>query len=307
MIGCFGKLPASADFVSLHGAADEVCEFDAWLQSGLAAMRHRDDWPTLFEGLPVCFFSFRASNGNWLLGGLISSRDASHRRYPLFIFQLIRPQDGEPLVNPFTLGELFCAQIKPLLHLAVQGTCSASLFERIKALRPLQGQDFDLFRRVHAKFLQDFSFADITSALNDTYPAFDSTVALTRLQALAPMLRSDCEAGIGLPLPAQRGLKNPTADLWVTWLTRMSGGNVPPISLLADDFMRPKLYCFPSRRSANTYRVLTATAEAAHHLDLLTPDARLVPARRSTPLADIDRPLDHVIDRFVDALDATFV
>lgn len=55
MIGCFGKLPASADFVSLHGAAEEVCEFDAWLQGALAAMRHRDDWPTLFERLPVCF------------------------------------------------------------------------------------------------------------------------------------------------------------------------------------------------------------------------------------------------------------
>jgi len=25
MIGCFGKLPSSADFVSLHGAAEEVC------------------------------------------------------------------------------------------------------------------------------------------------------------------------------------------------------------------------------------------------------------------------------------------
>ncbi|MNJ15547.1 type VI secretion system-associated protein TagF [Pseudomonas alkylphenolica] len=307
MIGCFGKLPASADFVSLHGAAEEVCEFDAWLQGALAAMRHRDDWPTLFERLPVCFFSYRAGNGNWLLGGLISSHDASNRRYPFFIFQLIKPQDGEPLVNPFTLGELFCAQIKPLLHLAVQGSCSASLFERIKAMRPLQGQDFDLFRRVHAKFLQDFSFADITTALNDTYPAFDSTVALTRLQALAPLLHNACEAGIGLPLPAQRGLKNPTADLWVTWLTRMRGGNVPPVSLLADDFMRPKLYSFPSRHSANAYRVLSATAEAAQHIELLTPDELLETSRRSTPLADIDRPLDHVIDRFVDALDATFV
>ena len=307
MIGCFGKLPASADFVSLHGAAEEVCEFDAWLQNGLAAMRHRDDWPTLFEGLPVCFFSFRASNGNWLLGGLISSHDASNRRYPFFIFQLIKPQDAEPLVNPFTLGELFCAQIKPLLHMAVQGSCSVSLFERIKAMRPLHGQDFDLFRRVHAKFLLDFSFADIANALHGAYPAFDGSAALARLQALAPMLHTGCEAGFGLPLPAERGLKNPTADLWVTWLTRMGGGNVPPVSLLADDFMRPKLYSFPCPHSANAYRVLSATAEAAQHIELLTPGELLAPSRCSTPLTDIDRPLDHVIDRFVDALDATFV
>ncbi|MFQ6572117.1 type VI secretion system-associated protein TagF [Pseudomonas sp. UM16] len=302
MIGCFGKLPASADFVSLHGAAEEVCEFDAWLQGALAAMRHRDDWPTLFERLPVSFFSYRARNGNWLLGGLISSRDASNRRYPFFIFQLIKAQEGEPLVNPFTLSELFCAQIKPLLHMAVQGTCSATLFERIKALRALQGQDFDLFRRVHAKFLQDFSFRDIASALSATCPAFDSASALTRLQALAPRLHDDCEAAISMPLPAERGLKNPTADLWVTWLTRINSAHVPPISVLADDFMRPKLYCFPSRHSTGAYRVLTATAEAAQLLELLSPETQ--PA---TPFADIDRPLDHVIDRFVDALDATFV
>ena len=77
MIGCFGKLPSSADFVSLHGAAEEVCEFDAWLQSSLAAMRYRDDWQALFDALPMCFFTYRARNGNWLLGGLLSSRDES--------------------------------------------------------------------------------------------------------------------------------------------------------------------------------------------------------------------------------------
>jgi type VI secretion system protein ImpM len=303
VIGCFGKLPASADFVSLHGAADEVCEFDAWLQAALAAMRHRDDWPTLFEHLPVCFFSYRARNGNCLLGGLISSKDASERRYPFFIFQLLKPQDGEPLVNPFTLGELFCAQIKPLLHLAVQGSSSAALFERIKALRPLQGQDVDLFRRVHAKFLQDFSLRDIATALSGAYPTFDSHQALARIQALAPLLHADCEAGIGLPLPAERGLKNPTADLWLTWLTRLNGGHLPPVSVLADDFLRPKLYCFPSRHSTTAYRVLTGTCEAAQHHDLLPPGERHARAQ----LADIDRPLDHVIDRCVDALDATFV
>lgn len=87
------------------------------------------------------FFTYRARNGNWLLGGLLSSRDASQRRYPFFIFQLLKGDDSTGLVNPFTLGELFSAQIKPMLHQAVQGADCTRLFERIKALRPLQGQD----------------------------------------------------------------------------------------------------------------------------------------------------------------------
>ncbi|QHG65323.1 type VI secretion system-associated protein TagF [Pseudomonas putida] len=300
MIGCFGKLPSSADFVSLHGAAEEVCEFDAWLQSSLAAMRHREDWQALFDALPMCFFNYRARNGNWLLGGLLSSRDASQRRYPFFIFQLLKGEEGAALVNPFTLGELFSTQIKPLLHQAVQGADRASLFERIKALRPLQPQDLDLFRRVHAKFLRDFSFADVARALHGSWPSFDSATALARLQASRATLHGDYDGGIELPLPAERGLKNPTADLWLTWLTRMSGHpRVPAVSLLADDFMHPRLYCFPSRHASSAYRLLSSCADAHQHLALLGP---LAAAPRQH---DYDRPLEHVIDQFVDALDAT--
>lgn len=300
MIGCFGKLPSSADFVSLHGAAEEVCEFDAWLQSALAAMRHREDWQALFDALPMCFFHYRAGNGNWLLGGLLSSQDASQRRYPFFIFQLLKGEEGAPLVNPFTLGELFSTQIKPLLHQAVQGAECSRLFERIKALRPLHAQDLDLFRRVHAKFLHDFSFSDVARALHGSWPSFDSATALARLQACRPALYGDFDGGIELPLPAERGLKNPTADLWLTWLTRISRHpGVPAVSLLADDFMHPRLYCFPSRHGSAAYRLLSGCADAHQHLQLLGPPAM-------TPrLYDHDRPLEHIIDQFVDALDAT--
>ena len=300
MIGCFGKLPSSADFVSLHGAAEEVCEFDAWLQSSLAALRHVEHWQASFDPLPMCFFSYRARTGNWLVGGLLSSRDASQRRYPFFIFQLIKGEQAAPLINPFTLGELFSAQIKPLLHQAVQGVERGPLFERIKALRPLKAQDLDLFRRVHAKFLRDFSFADVARALHGSWPAFDSATALTRLRQAGPSLHGDFAGGIELPLPAERGLKNPTADLWLTWLTRMNPAlGVPAVSLLADDFMLPRLYCFPSRHAHNAYRLLSGQAPACEHLELLSP---LASAPR---VHDNDRPLEHVIDRFVDALDTT--
>ncbi|MHA7112971.1 type VI secretion system-associated protein TagF [Pseudomonas promysalinigenes] len=300
MIGCFGKLPSSADFVSLHGAAEEVCEFDAWLQSSLAAMRHREDWQALFDALPMCFFNYRARNGNWLLGGLLSSRDASQRRYPFFIFQLLKGEPGAALVNPFTLGELFSAQIKPLLHQAVLGADRTLLFEQVKALRPLQAQDLDLFRRVHGKFLRDFSFADVARALHGSWPNFDSATALAQLKACWASLHGDFEGGIELPLPAERGLKNPTADLWLDWLMRMSGQpGVPAVNLLADDFMHPRLFCFSSRHANSAYRLLTGCADAQQHRKLLSPLA-------ATPCTyDYDRPLEHIIDQFVEALDTT--
>lgn len=304
MIGCFGKLPASPDFVSLHGAADEVCEFDAWLQGALAGMQHRDDWRELFDRLPVCFFSYRARTGNWLLGGFISSRDASARRYPFFIFQTLKASEAASLANPFTLSELFSAQIKPLLHMAIQGEQSAVLFERLKALRPLQGQDFELFRRVHDKFLVNFSLRDIASALESTYPEFVTNAVLTRLHALKRQVHPDSTGGICLPLPAERGLKNPTADLWINWLTRMKSSHAAPqISVLADDFMRPQLFCFPSRNTNALYRVLTGTGDRAESYDVLASFDAFDEHHRVNAFPEIDRPLRDVIDRFVDALD----
>ncbi|MDH0747860.1 type VI secretion system-associated protein TagF [Pseudomonas sp. GD03842] len=304
MIGCFGKIPASADFVSLHGAADEVCEFDGWLQNALAAIHPREDWRTLFDRLPVCFVSYRARSGNWLLGGLVSSMDASQRRYPFFIFQTLKAEENERLVNPFTLSELFCGQIKPLLHLGVQGEQPARLFEKIKALRPLQGQDLALFRQVHDKFLRNFNLGDIADALKGAYPEFITSAVLTRLHAARHSLHHADAPAISLPLPAERGLKNPTADLWVDWLTRMSAGRASPqVSVLADDFLRPKLFCFPNRGNHSLYTVLTGQGQATDTYDVLANFETFDEHHRQPAMPDTERPLYDAIDRFVDAPD----
>jgi type VI secretion system protein ImpM len=206
------------------------------------------------------------------------------------------------------LGELFSGQIKPLLHMAAQGENTSVLFERIKALRPLQLQDFELFRRVHAKFLVNFNLRDIATALESSYPEFVTNAVLTRLQALKRPLQHGSPMGIALPLPAERGLKNPVADLWVTWLTRMTPGNaVPQISLLADDFMRPRLICFASRTTGDAYRVLTGIGERSQSYDVLASFDAFDEHHAAHAFPEIDRPLDDVIDRFVDALDSKSV
>lgn len=300
MIGCFGKLASSADFVSLHGAAEEVREFDGWLQASLAALRDREDWQALFDRLPVCFFSYRASNGNQLVGGLISSRDASGRRYPFFIFQVLKATSQAGLVNPFTLSESFAAHITPLLRQAVEGSDQADVFARIKALRPLQAHDLDLFRRVHAKFLRDYSFNDVVLALQRSWSNFDAQAALAYLRHLRCGLTPTDDGVLALPLPAERGLKNPVADLWSTWLMRLSGRrDAPAVSLLADDFMHPRLYCFPSRHGQTAYRVLSGVVAQGQHRAMLDAVAD------GPATTELDRPLEQVIDRLVGALDTT--
>lgn len=163
MIGCFGKLPASADFVSLHGVLPEVAEFDLWLQRTLVDLDQSAQWQSHFDELPLCYFSFVSTTGAWLLGGVVSSHDSSGRRYPFFIFQLVRPSDSG--LNAHTLSEVFAAQIKPLLIDASQGLDAASVFQQLKALRPWDLADVALYRRVHVKFLDDFELRDVANAL----------------------------------------------------------------------------------------------------------------------------------------------
>jgi type VI secretion system protein ImpM len=302
MIGCFGKIPASSDFVSFHGAIEEACEFDSWLQTALAALQHHDSWKAVFDRLPVCFFSYRAKSGNVLLGGLISSKDSSDRRYPFFIFQAVKAKDAGTLLNPFTLSELFSARIKPLLHLAVQGEAQSALFKQIEALRPLQSQDLALFRQVHEKFLWNFTLTNISTALNSASPALATDAVLAQLNAARLAPKQGEPMATCLPLPAERGLKNPTADLWVDWLSRMNARQqAPEVNVLADDFMHPRLYSFGSRATAGLYTALAHSSQPKSGAPLSTGASHITgQAARSI---DPDRPLFNVIHHFVGALD----
>jgi type VI secretion system protein ImpM len=154
----------------------------------------------------------------------------------------------------------------------------------------------------------NFNLRDIACALQGTYPEFVTNAVLTRLQALKRHLDQATPIGIALPLPAERGLKNPTADLWVTWLTQMTPERaVPQINLLADDFMRPRLICFASRNTSDAYRLLTGIHDHSQSYDVLASFDSFDEHHRKHAFPEIDRPLGDVIDRFVDALDSKSV
>lgn len=306
MIGCFGKVPASADFVSLNGALPEVCEFDLWLQNGLGRMQAQPDWRERFDALPVCFFCYRSRAGQWLLGGFISSRDTSGRRYPFMVFQSIRTASDARFVSPHILCELFAAQIKPLLMQAAQGADMSELFNRVKAMRGWTSQDLDLYRRVHEKFLHDFNLRDVARPLRHSYPEFDTQAGMASLYRLRTALQQAHTAPICLPLPAQSGLKRPMADLWCMLLSRLRGSaGMPDVSVLVDNFMRPGLLCFASRGSDEIYRLLTGVASSSERHDLLDP---MPYASAGSPLAlpADDLALNDFIERFASARDEQY-
>ncbi|MFQ3788483.1 type VI secretion system-associated protein TagF [Halomonas sp. A29] len=270
MIGYFGKVPGSADFVAYNAAYKDVRELDGWLQSALAWMAECDaDWQMHFDALPTCFFHFRASNGQWLLGGMQSSCDASGRRYPLLVFQRLSVAPGiEGSIGVHTLSETFAGQLRDLLQRTVHGDASVhDLQHAIEALRGLGEVDLRLHQRLLQRFLDDVRYLDLSQALAPGFPEFITSAFALRMQGLRQRLQRGETLPAVMPLPAERALKRPAADLWLHWLDR-GGRTHAKASLLVDDFMRPQLWRF-ARAEQEVFRLLAGLAPREARCDVL--------------------------------------
>lgn len=305
MIGCFGKIPTKADFVGVNAAGGVIQELDQWLQSALLRFLDHEDWKHRFDALPVCFFHYHARNGSDVMGAMISSADASGRRYPFFIFQLLKAE-GRPPVIPcmHTLGETFAGQARGILTDSVHGAAPIDPVAAIAELRSWNEQDLALYQRVHERFLQDYSFDDISKALQWGWPEFIGSACLHRLHYAHACWAAGSSLAVLLPLPAERGLKRPVADLWQQWLGDACAGGTPVMSLLIDDFMRPRLLLMPVWQSAEQFfEVLSNPGDRRLCIDVLAPFADDEPHPGTLSLPDIQLSLADFMTRFPDRAD----
>lgn len=309
MIGCFGKIPTRADFVGVNAAGAVIQELDQWLQSALLRFLDHDDWQHRFDALPVCFFHYHARDGSDVMGAMISSADAPGRRYPFFIFQSLKAGGAEPgIVCPHTLGEIFAGQARAILTDSVHGAAPIDPVEAVAELRRWNEQDVALYQRVHQRFLQDYSFDDVSRALQWGWPEFIGSAALHRLHYARTCWREGSSRAVLLPLPAERGLKRPVADLWQQWLGSACADGVPVMSLLIDDFMRPRLLLMPSWQSAEQFfEVLSNPDDRRLCIDVLAAFAEEEPHPGALSLPDTQLSLADFMARFPDGADSSTV
>src|SRR5687767_14983953 len=92
-IGCFGKLPATGDFIRLNAGSDELAAFDRWL--GPAIDYARRSMGAAFEPAyhaSVGMFIFHAEGkgdegpARGLVGAWAASGDNAGRFYPMVVF-----------------------------------------------------------------------------------------------------------------------------------------------------------------------------------------------------------------------------
>lgn len=270
MIGCFGKIPGRADFVGVNASGEAIRELDQWLQRALLRFVDHADWQQRFDALPICYFSYHARTGSDVMGAMISSQDASQRRYPFFVYQMLKGERARALPCQHTLAEIFAGQARQLLTDAVHGEVLVDPILALPELRSWNDHDLALYQRVHERFLDHYSLTDVTAAMMWNWPEFVPAACLHRLYYVMQCWQAGSTIAVLLPLPAERGLKRPVADLWQQWVGRACPSGRPAMSLLIDDFMLPRLLLMPSWSSAEQfYEVLSDPGDHRHCIDVM--------------------------------------
>src|SRR6187399_2952148 len=92
-VGCFGKLPATGDFIRHNAGGDEVGSFDRWLGGAMDFAQR-----SLGQGFDAAYqqsvglFIYRGETkgedlpGRGLVGAWAASRDTVGRNYPMVVF-----------------------------------------------------------------------------------------------------------------------------------------------------------------------------------------------------------------------------
>ena len=92
-IGCFGKLPATGDFIRLNGSSDELAAFDRWLGGAIDFAKRAlgPTWDAVYPSA-VGLFIFRGEAkgddvpARGLVGAWAASGDSAGRQYPMVVF-----------------------------------------------------------------------------------------------------------------------------------------------------------------------------------------------------------------------------
>ncbi len=91
----FGKCPARGDFIRSTGHGSMLHVLDQWVTQALEAQSSYVDWQRQYDQMPPLDFVFCSTRMPLALAGtLTSSRDVSHRRFPLITG--IRMQPAKP-------------------------------------------------------------------------------------------------------------------------------------------------------------------------------------------------------------------
>ncbi|MCK9386354.1 MAG: type VI secretion system-associated protein TagF [Nevskia sp.] len=220
----FGKIPSRGDFIKSSSAGAVIQQLDTWVTRGMELLLDDPDWKRRYdEAAPITFLFAGTRARHMITGRLVSSRDASQRRYPL-LFGTLAPV-SDPL--PFLVSApLSLASAWSLLH-SLQDTVlqaenpQAELLHVERVDAPIE--DPAITSRRLREFAMQTTLADLQQQFGDSEPPPNlrrSILALgILLQPILTQARPEVGKALNCPLPAEPQLAALTAAFWLDLIT----------------------------------------------------------------------------------------
>lgn len=311
IVGCFGKLPATGDFIRHNAGGEELASFDRWLGASMDfAQRSLGGTFDATYQRAVGLFIFRGDTkgdeepSRGLVGAWAASGDNAGRSYPMVVFA---SYDYSQLVNvgaaaPIALWKFLTGAYE----LATQGrTWPVQTFvDRVARLEAPNIEDPEASSAPYRKWLADNSM----KALWETGFGSDASrywVLSNVVESVEPFRGSELpQTGLALRMPIGAGDAYATA-VWIDMVLRVSKWK----NTLLNTFWTPQqtaLIHLGPPHVASLREVLQPTGAAEHVAELCglpTFDEKTARARLRAPLDAAVAVTDQPIMQFLRALD----
>lgn len=159
ILGYYGKLPLSAEFIRCQASGAEVDELDRWLREGMyhAKSRLGSSWSKDFtQGNPWGFLYVPRQGRRFLIGLLKPSQDKAGREFPFLVYLLLEREEFHelPWCAPMHFKEFFAQSHRLLTDVGAESDLARLQF-RLQALTPVEGPETSSIEtRYHAELLR---------------------------------------------------------------------------------------------------------------------------------------------------------
>ncbi|MBI4001949.1 MAG: type VI secretion system-associated protein TagF [Nitrospira defluvii] len=158
MLGYYGKLPLSAEFIRCQASGAEIDELDRWLREGMyhAKSNLGPSWSREFaQGDSWGFLYLPRQGRRFLIGLLKPSQDKAGREFPFLVYLLLDREEFHevPWCAPMHFKEFFEQSHRLLSDVGAESDLARLQF-RLQALAPVEGRETSSVEtRYHAELL----------------------------------------------------------------------------------------------------------------------------------------------------------
>lgn len=220
----FGKIPSRGDFVRSANAAAVIQQLDTWVTRGMELMLDDPDWKRRYDLAPPITFLFAGTRSRHMIAGrLVSSRDASQRRFPLLVGTLAPIDDPLAFLAraPLTLGDSWTL-IDALQAALIRSDSPQNDLAVIDTADTVPGDPYAATLRLR-EFKEQNTLAGLQAQFEEGEPKIDLRRSLLALGILLqPMLtqaRPEVGKSLSCPLPRDPAAAALMAAYWMDLVT----------------------------------------------------------------------------------------